>query len=176
MGVHIQPEVGHFPVLFDMVGVDWNHYLNGNQAIGLVVFAAAWKQIACNVLLYLAVVQSIPRSAIEAAAIDGAGPIRRILLNSLMMALMIALGKIAILLISAFAIVYFRFPFPMGFCWMIFITLMLTVEARILPTVEVVADLGMLNSYWKLSIPLQAHRGRGPFCAPAPCVSAVITN
>lgn len=83
-------------------------------------------------------------------------PVWRMLLNSLMMAMMIALGKIAISLISAFAIVYFKFPFRMGFFWMIFITLMLPVEVRILPTFEVVANLGMLNSYWGLSIPLIA--------------------
>lgn len=83
-------------------------------------------------------------------------PVWRMLLNSLAMALMIATGKIAISIISAFAIVYFRFPFRMGFFWMIFITLMLPVEVRILPTFEVVADLGMLNSYWGLTIPLIA--------------------
>lgn len=76
--------------------------------------------------------------------------------NSLVMALMIAIGKIAISLLSAFAIVYFRFPFRMGFFWMIFITLMLPVEVRIIPTFEVVANLNMLNSYWGLSIPLIA--------------------
>ncbi len=80
----------------------------------------------------------------------------RMLLNSLSMALMISFGKIAISLISAFAIVYFKFPFRMGFFWMIFLTLMLPVEVRILPTFEVVAQLGMLNSYWGLSIPLIA--------------------
>jgi len=83
-------------------------------------------------------------------------PVWRMLLNSLMMALMISFGKIAISLLSAFAIVYFKFPFRMGFFWLIFITLMLPVEVRILPTFEVVADLGMLNSYWGLSIPLIA--------------------
>ncbi len=83
-------------------------------------------------------------------------PVWRMLLNSLVMALMIATGKIAISIISAFAIVYFRFPFRMGFFWMIFITLMLPVEVRILPTFEVVADLGMLNSYWGLTVPLIA--------------------
>lgn len=83
-------------------------------------------------------------------------PVWRMLLNSLAMAMMISIGKIAISLISAFAIVYFKFPFRMGFFWMIFITLMLPVEVRILPTFEVVASLGMLNSYWGLSIPLIA--------------------
>ena len=83
-------------------------------------------------------------------------PVWRMLLNSLAMAMMISLGKIAISLISAFAIVYFKFPFRMGFFWLIFITLMLPVEVRILPTFEVVADLGMLNSYWGLSVPLIA--------------------
>jgi sn-glycerol 3-phosphate transport system permease protein len=78
------------------------------------------------------------------------------LLNSLAMAISISIGKIAISLLSAFAIVYFRFPFKMFFFWMIFITLMLPVEVRILPTFEVVADLGMLNSYVGLSIPLIA--------------------
>lgn len=71
------PTLGIFPFLLDMVGVDWNHYLNGNQAMALVIFAAAWKQIAYNFLFYLAAMQSIPRSVIEAAAIDGAGPVRR---------------------------------------------------------------------------------------------------
>jgi len=83
-------------------------------------------------------------------------PVWLMLLNSLAMALSISIGKIAISLLSAFAIVYFRFPFKMFFYWMIFITLMLPVEVRILPTFEVVADLGMLNSYVGLSIPLIA--------------------
>ena len=85
-----------------------------------------------------------------------APPVGFMMLNSLIMAMMIAVGKIVISLLSAFAIVYFRFPFRMGFFWMIFITLMLPVEVRILPTFEVVANLGMLNTYWGLSIPLIA--------------------
>ena len=83
-------------------------------------------------------------------------PVWMMMFNSLVMAMMIAVGKIAISLLSAFAIVYFKFPFRMGFFWMIFITLMLPVEVRILPTFEVVADLGMLNSYWGLTVPLIA--------------------
>ena len=71
------PTLGIFPFLLDMVGIDWNHYLNGKQAMALVILAAAWKQIAYNFLFYLAAMQSIPRSVIEAAAIDGAGPVRR---------------------------------------------------------------------------------------------------
>ena len=90
--------------------------------------------------------------------IEGASgqPVATMLLNSLVMALGIAIGKIAISLLSAFAIVYFRFPFRMGFFWLIFITLMLPVEVRILPTFEVVAKLEMLNSYWGLTVPLIA--------------------
>jgi sn-glycerol 3-phosphate transport system permease protein len=72
------------------------------------------------------------------------------------MAIMIAVGKIAISILSAFAIVYFRFPFRMTAFWIIFMTLMLPVEVRILPTYKVVADLGMLNSYPGLVIPLIA--------------------
>jgi len=80
----------------------------------------------------------------------------RMLFNSLVMALGIALGKIAISIIAAFAIVYFRFPFRMAAFWLIFLTLMLPVEVRILPTYKVVADLGMLDSYAGLTIPLIA--------------------
>ena len=71
-------------------------------------------------------------------------------------AMLIAVGKISISLLSAFAIVYFRFPFRMFFFWAIFITLMLPVEVRIGPTYKVVSDLGMLNSYAGLTIPLIA--------------------
>ena len=75
---------------------------------------------------------------------------------SLIMALVIALGKIAISLLSAFAIVYFRFPFMSVVFWMIFITLMLPVEVRIGPTYEVISNLGMLNTYAGLTVPLIA--------------------
>ena len=75
---------------------------------------------------------------------------------SLASALIIAIGKIAISLLSAFAIVYFRFPFRMFFFWAIFVTLMLPVEVRIGPTYAVVANLGMLNTYAGLTIPLIA--------------------
>ncbi len=78
------------------------------------------------------------------------------LFNSLVMALVIPLGKMAISVISAFAIVYFRFPLRMFFFWMIFVTLMLPVEVRIIPTFKVIADLGMLNTYAGLTIPLIA--------------------
>lgn len=71
------PTLGIFPYILEFIGIDWNHYLNGSHAMMLVIFAAAWKQIAYNFLFYLAAMQSIPRSLIEAAAIDGAGPVRR---------------------------------------------------------------------------------------------------
>ncbi len=80
----------------------------------------------------------------------------RMMMVSLITALVISIGKISISLLSAFAIVYFRFPFRMGFFWAIFITLMLPVEVRIGPTYQVVADLGMLNSYAGLTVPLIA--------------------
>jgi sn-glycerol 3-phosphate transport system permease protein len=75
---------------------------------------------------------------------------------SLITALVISLGKIAISLLSAFAIVYFRFPGRMVVFWAIFVTLMLPVEVRIGPTYQVVADLGMLNTYAGLTVPLIA--------------------
>ena len=87
---------------------------------------------------------------------SGSPPVWLMLMNSLITALMIAVGKIAISILSAYAIVYFRFPFRMGFFWMIFITLMLPVEVRILPTYKIVADLSLLNSYWGMTLPLIA--------------------
>ena len=83
-------------------------------------------------------------------------PVLRMLANSLVMAVAIAVGKIAISLLSAYAIVYFRFPFRMLCFWTIFITLMLPVEVRIVPTYEVVASFGMLNSFAGLTLPLIA--------------------
>lgn len=83
-------------------------------------------------------------------------PVATMLMNSLIMAIGIAVGKIIISLLSAFAIVYFRFPGRTIFFWMIFLTLMLPVEVRILPTFEVVAGFGMLNSYSGLIFPLIA--------------------
>ena len=75
---------------------------------------------------------------------------------SFVTAMIITVGKIAISLLSAFAIVYFRFPFKQLCFWAIFVTLMLPVEVRILPTYKVVADLGLLNSYAGLTMPLIA--------------------
>ena len=83
-------------------------------------------------------------------------PVAHMMWVSLVSALVITFGKIAISLLSAFAIVYFRFPFKNFFFWAIFITLMLPVEVRIGPTYKVVSDLGMLNSYAGLTIPLIA--------------------
>jgi sn-glycerol 3-phosphate transport system permease protein len=83
-------------------------------------------------------------------------PVITMLLNSLIMAVGIAVGKIIISLLSAFAIVYFKFPGKMIFFWLIFLTLMLPVEVRIVPTYEVIASFGMLNSYGGLILPLIA--------------------
>jgi sn-glycerol 3-phosphate transport system permease protein len=90
---------------------------------------------------------------------DGAAstaPVGRMMFVSLVTALVIAVGKIVISLLSAFAIVYFRFPMRMFFFWAIFVTLMLPVEVRIGPTYQVVSDLGMLNTYAGLTVPLIA--------------------
>ena len=92
----------------------------------------------------------------EGSARGSSAPVGRMLFNSLVSALVIAIGKIAISLISAFAVVYFRFPLRSFFFWMIFVTLMLPVEVRILPTYKVVADLGMINTYAGLTLPLIA--------------------
>ena len=92
----------------------------------------------------------------EGISTAGAPPLWRMLLNSLIIAVIIAVGKIAISLLSAYAIVFFQFPFRMVAFWIIFITLMLPVEVRIIPTFAVVANLGLLNSYAGLTLPLIA--------------------
>ncbi|CAM5181678.1 sn-glycerol-3-phosphate transport system permease protein UgpE OS=Castellaniella defragrans OX=75697 GN=ugpE PE=3 SV=1 [Castellaniella defragrans] len=83
-------------------------------------------------------------------------PVGRMLWISTFMALAIAVGKIVISMLSAFAVVYFQFRFRMLCFWMIFVTLMLPVEVRIAPTYAVVAGMGMLNSYAGLTLPLIA--------------------
>ena len=83
-------------------------------------------------------------------------PVASMMFNSLLMALVITAGKIAVSIISAYAVVFFRFPGRMFFFWCIFITLMLPVEVRIMPTYEVVSDLRLINSFAGLTIPLIA--------------------
>ncbi len=83
-------------------------------------------------------------------------PFGLMLFNSLVMALTITVGKIAVSILSAFAIVWFRFPLRNLCFWMIFITLMLPVEVRIFPTVDVIANLKLLDSYTGLTLPLIA--------------------
>jgi sn-glycerol 3-phosphate transport system permease protein len=71
------PTIGILPYVLDQFGVQWNHRVNGTQAMILIILAAAWKQISYNFLFFVAGLQSIPQSLIEAAAIDGAGPFKR---------------------------------------------------------------------------------------------------
>lgn len=95
------------------------------------------------------------------AIVDGAGRsggvgLGRLLFNTSFVAVCIAVGKIVISMLSAYAIVFFRFPFRMIFFWMIFVTLMLPVEVRIVPTYKVVVDLGLIDTYAGLTLPLIA--------------------
>ncbi|MBK1667263.1 glycerol-3-phosphate transporter [Rhodovibrio sodomensis] len=149
---------------------------------GLTVFSHAvlWCGLAVVVLpVYLAFVASThPLDAVLTAPIPvlpgdmfwenytavltgdvanfGSAPVVLMLANSLVMALGIAVGKIAISVISAYAIVYFKFPLRTLFFWLIFVTLMLPVEVRIIPTFEVAANLALLNTYQGLILPLIA--------------------
>ncbi len=258
------PSIGLVTYALAKNGIVWNHALNAGQAMFLVVLASVWKQVSYNFLFFYAGLQAIPRSLIEAAAIDGAGPVRRffgialpllsptsffllvinityaffdtfpvidaatgggpaqstrhavlilgvvlvvfpvyvafcaatmsehevfsvplslvpsthlfeniatvwshgsgnaaapfgrMLFNSLVMALVISIGKIAISMISAYAIVFFRCPFRNLSFWLIFITLMLPVEVRIFPTVQVVSSMHLSNTYSGLTLPLIA--------------------
>ena len=93
---------------------------------------------------------------LHGSTVGSKAPVGQMMWNSLVMALAIAIGKIVISMLSAFAIVYFRFPLRKTFFWMIFVTLMLPVEVRILPTYQVVASLGMVDTYAGLTLPLIA--------------------
>jgi sn-glycerol 3-phosphate transport system permease protein len=97
--------------------------------------------------------KTVLSSGIKAA---GGEPIAPMLLNSFIMAFCIAVGKIIVSLLAAYAIVFFRFPFRKLSFWLIFITLMLPVQVRILPSFEVAARLDILNSYAGLTLPLIA--------------------
>lgn len=81
-------------------------------------------------------------------------PVRIMLVNSLVTALIVAIGKILVSSLTAYALVYFRFPFQNLFFWIILVTLMLPLEVRIFPSYKVAADLKLLNTYWGLSLPL----------------------
>lgn len=95
------------------------------------------------------------RRALTESGMAGA-PVAQMLLNSLVTALAIAAGKIAISLLSAYALIYFRFPLRQAAFWAIFVTLMLPVEVRIYPTYKVAADLRLLDTYVGLTLPLIA--------------------
>jgi sn-glycerol 3-phosphate transport system permease protein len=94
--------------------------------------------------------------ALTRGSSSGGVPVARMLLNSFVVAILIAAGKIAISILTAFSVVYFRFPFRMAAFWIVFVTLMLPVEVRIYPTYSVVAGLGLLDSYAGLALPLIA--------------------
>ncbi|HGK4850949.1 TPA: sn-glycerol-3-phosphate ABC transporter permease UgpE [Yersinia enterocolitica] len=87
---------------------------------------------------------------------NNSAPFGLMLFNSFVMALAITAGKITVSMLSAYAIVYFRFPLRNLFFWLIFLTLMLPVEVRIFPTIQVIANLNMLDSYTGLTLPLMA--------------------
>ncbi|HDL7197054.1 TPA: sn-glycerol-3-phosphate ABC transporter permease UgpE [Yersinia enterocolitica] len=87
---------------------------------------------------------------------NNSAPFGLMLFNSFVMALAITVGKITVSMLSAYAIVYFRFPLRNLLFWLIFLTLMLPVEVRIFPTIQVIANLNMLDSYTGLTLPLMA--------------------
>lgn len=132
-----------FPIYVTLIGSTWDSGTIGRGNLPLLPggetaanYAQAWTESQTERAMYT--------------------PVRTMMLNSLIMALTIAVGKIAISILSAYAVAFFRFPFRMAFFWMIFITLMLPVEVRIIPTYKVVADLGLIDTYAGLTIPLIA--------------------
>jgi sn-glycerol 3-phosphate transport system permease protein len=147
-----------------------NAFAHGALILGVVVVAFPLYVTFVASTLTLEQIMQVPMRLLPGdqfmqnyAQVLGAGShtgskaaVSSMLFNSLVMALAIPIGKIAISILSSFAIVYFRFPLRMFFFWMIFVTLMLPVEVRIIPTFQVIADLGMLNTYAGLTIPLIA--------------------
>ena len=73
----LNPSIGILAYWLHLAGIDWNHYVDGDQAFIMIIVASTWRQISYNFLFFLAAIQSIPKSLLEAAAIDGAGPVRR---------------------------------------------------------------------------------------------------
>ncbi len=71
------PDIGSLGRALNALGYDWDYRLNGNQALTMVILASSWKQVSYNFIFFLAGLQAIPRSVMEAASIDGAGPLRR---------------------------------------------------------------------------------------------------
>ncbi|MCD6674006.1 MAG: sn-glycerol-3-phosphate ABC transporter permease UgpE [Burkholderiaceae bacterium] len=138
-------------------------------ALGVLVVAfPVWVTFVASTKT-LDEVQSVPMSLLPGTQFlknyaevlaSGAGnttaPVARMMGNSLVMALAIAIGKIAISLLSAFALIYFRFPLRRTAFWLIFVTLMLPVEVRIMPTYQVMADLHLIDTYAGLTLPLIA--------------------
>lgn len=102
------------------------------------------------------IIKNYKTALTSGSASGGTAPVKTMLFNSLVMSLGIAFGKITISILAAFAVVYFNFRLRMVFFWLIFFTLMLPVEVRIVPTYKVVADLGMLDSFLGLTLPLMA--------------------
>ncbi|TDR94298.1 sn-glycerol-3-phosphate ABC transporter permease UgpE [Enterovirga rhinocerotis] len=131
-----------FPVYLALIGATHESSVIANGQMPLTPGGAALDSY------YRAIVIGPSRTTRE--------PVGTMLLNSFTMAMLIAVGKIAISLLSAFAVVYFRFPFRKAAFWMIFITLMLPVEVRIYPTYKVAADLGLLDTMAGLTLPLIA--------------------
>ena len=132
-----------FPIYVTVIGSTWDAATIGRGNLPLTPggemlnnYASAWSESQGNRVMHT--------------------PVRIMMWNSLVLSLVIALVKIAISIVSAYAVAFFRFPLRMVFFWMIFITLMLPVEVRIIPTYEVVANMGLIDTYAGLTIPLIA--------------------
>jgi sn-glycerol 3-phosphate transport system permease protein len=132
-----------FPIYFAVIGSTWDASTIGRGQMPLLPGPLAAEN-------YWTVWSSGEGTRIRST------PVATLMFNSLVMALVICFGKIAISLLSAYAVVFFSFPLRMVFFWMIFITLMLPVEVRIIPTYEVIVNIGMFDSFAGLTVPLIA--------------------
>ncbi|GAB4513638.1 MAG: sn-glycerol-3-phosphate ABC transporter permease UgpE [Anaerolineae bacterium] len=132
-----------FPVYLALIGSTWDAAVIGRGQMPLT--PGPWLvQNYANVL-----------TSAQGMRVSGY-PVQILLWNSLRMALAITIGKIAISILSAYAIAFFRFPLRSFFFVLIFLTLMLPVEVRIAPTYKVISDLGLINTFTGLTVPLMA--------------------
>ena len=115
-----------------------------------------WSTATCRLTPGNQTLENYYRAVFVGGSRTSREPVGNMMINSFVSAIGIAVGKIFISILSAYAVVYFRFPFRMTAFWIIFITLMLPVEVRIYPTYKIVADLRMLDTYAGLILPLIA--------------------
>jgi sn-glycerol 3-phosphate transport system permease protein len=153
--MHEQREswVAHLVLIFGIAIVAFPLYLT---FVASTLSSQEIAQVPMSILPGAYGLENYTQALIKGEERRFSAPVWRMLANSFAMAMVIAFGKIILSVLSAYAVVFFRFPGRMVFFWLIFITLMLPIEVRIVPTYEIVSNLGMINTFAGLTVPLLA--------------------